>query len=76
MRLRLLVTTGLRRDCKTSNIAKVRLELYWPGPGRGMSLSFLILPSQESVLCPSPALSAGQNINTHKTHRINIPHPH
>ena len=26
---------GLLRDCKTSNFAKVRLQLYWGGAGAG-----------------------------------------
>ena len=29
------VGRGLLRDCKTSNFAKVRLQLYWGGAGAG-----------------------------------------
>ena len=34
-----LVGRGLLRDCKTSNFAKVRLQLYWGGAGAGTGSS-------------------------------------
>ena len=59
-----LVRSGLLRDCKTSNIAKVRLQLYWGGAGAGTRSSHSHLGTADTSTTNTRKLAAEAEVGS------------